>query len=64
MPLKKIYIVRVQKAPLDDAYGPPCTLGDPYTDKEKAEARRDNWLTNYPTTGHAWVETHWMDTDE
>ncbi len=65
MTLKKIYIVHAQTASPDGPFGAVRTLGDPYTDKAKAEERRANWLESYThTPAHAFIETHYLDTED
>jgi hypothetical protein len=56
----KIYIVRAQTAQSDTAYGPVRTLGDPYTDKDRAEKRAQQFREAW-SHGHAFIETHWIE---
>ncbi len=63
----KIYIVSAQTASSDGPFGAVRTLGDPYTDKAKAEERRDNWLSRRNEDGyraHAFIEVHWVELED
>jgi len=59
-----VYLVRAQSAAPDAPYGPVRTLGDPYTDRDKAKGRRDRWIAADPSYRHAYIEAEVIELPE